>query len=240
MEQHTASFSKEKTGEPFTILVVEDNYLNRRMIIKALEKNYIIKEAADAEGAAALLSRETIHLVIIDIHLGNEKKDGIWLGEQISKDYGLPFIYLTSYSETDIAHMALATQPSSYITKPFKNVDLELAIEISLQRHQSQYPEKNNWVLVKEGDFYIKLLTRSIDYIQSTGNYLHVFSGRKFYKCRSTIKQMLTQLPNDVFVQTHRAYIVNRSKVVKFNKETVVIGDEKIPVTEKYTSGLQF
>lgn len=238
MEPNTPSFSNEKTGTPFTILVVEDNYLNRRMVTKALEKNYNIKEAADAEKAVAILSTEAIHLVIIDIHLGHEKKDGTWLGELVNKNYGLPFIYLTSYSDSDIARKALATQPSSYLTKPFKEVDLALSIEISLQKHLSLHPKESNWILVKEEDFYVKLLTDSIEYVESTGNYIHIYSGNKVYKCRSTIKDMLARLPEDIFVQTHRAYIVNKRKVMKFNKETVIVEGVAIPVSLKYSDGL--
>lgn len=238
MEPNTAFFSKENAGAPFTILVVEDNYLNRRMVTKALEKNYKITEAADAEKAAVILGKEMIHLVIIDIHLGQEKRDGIWLGELVNNTYRLPFIYLTSYSESEIAKRALATQPSGYITKPFKEVDLALSIEISLQKHLSLHPKENKWILVKEGDFYVKLFTDSIEYIESVGNYLNIYSGKKIYKCRSTIKDMLVQLPEDIFAQTHRAYIVNKRKVSKANKENVVVGDATLPVSDKYSDGL--
>ena len=38
MEQHSSSASKQYEADRFTILLVEDNFLNRRMVKKALEK----------------------------------------------------------------------------------------------------------------------------------------------------------------------------------------------------------
>lgn len=236
MEQHFSSASKGRSGDVFTILLVEDNFLNRRMVKKMLEKNYNIKEAADAETAGGILKTGVVHLAIIDIHLGNDAKDGIWLGEYINKAYGLPFIYLTAFGNNDITQRAIATRPSSYITKPFKEVDLALSIEIALQKYLAENPNKKNWIMVKEDNYYIRLLTDEIDYFESTGNYLQVVSDNRIFKCRSTIKEMLAMLPESSFTQTHRAFIINKNKIKKFNSASVVIGNTAIPISSTYAS----
>ena len=82
-----------------------------------------------------------------------------------------------------------------------------------MQKYLAEKPLKSNWILVKDGDYYVKLTLEVIDYFEASGNYLHVFSNNKFYKCRSTIKEMLEVIPKDAFIQTHRAFIVNRNKI---------------------------
>ena len=238
MEQHSLSDSKEKGSTIFTILLVEDNFLTRRMIKKVLEKNYIVKEAGDTQKAELMLRSGNIHLVILDIHLGNEKKDGIWLAAQINKIYSIPFIYLTAFANNDISQLAIAAQPAAYISKPFKEVDLVLSIEIALRKYVSTRPAANTWIIVKEGDYYMKLSISAIDYFESIGNYLQVFSNGKVYKCRSTIKEMLGLLMEDVFIQTHRAFIVNRNKIVKYNSGNVIVGESIIPVSSKYANAI--
>jgi DNA-binding LytR/AlgR family response regulator len=240
LEQHSSSASKQNEADRFTILLVEDNFLNRRLVKKVLEKNYIIKEAADAETAAEMLRLGKVHLAIIDIHLGNDKNDGIWLGEQVKKKYDIPFIYLTAFGNGDISQRAISTYPSSYITKPFKEIDLALSIEIALLKYLADKPVKNNWMLVKDGDYFVKLFTDSIDYFESTGNYLQVLSNGKLFKCRSTIKEILTLLPDNSFIQTHRAFVVNKNKIEKFNSDSVMVGGLTIPVSLKYANSLLF
>jgi len=111
MEQSLPSFSNSGGGELFTILLVEDDFLNRRMAKKLLEKEYIIKEAPDAEKANEILTHSTVHLVLLDIHLGQDQKDGIWLGQKLKEVYDIPFIYLTAFADNDIAKRAIATKP---------------------------------------------------------------------------------------------------------------------------------
>lgn len=238
METNLPSGFKQKPSDILTILLVEDNFLNRRMVKKVLEKNYIIKEAADVPSAEDILRLGTVHLAIIDIHLGNDKADGTLLGELINKTYDIPFIYLTAFGISEISQRAIATKPSAYITKPFKEVDLSLSIEIAMLKYLAAKPVKSNWILVKEGDYYVKLSMDSIDYLESSGNYLNVFSNNKCYKCRSTIKEMLDELPKAVFIQTHRAFIVNKNKIAKYNTNNVVINDVVIPLSEKFATGL--
>lgn len=238
MEQSLPSFSEPGTGQLFTILLVEDNFLNRRMVKKILEKNYIVKEATDVEKAEEMLSSGIVHLIIIDIHLGHNKKDGIWLGQQVKEFYDIPFIYLTAFSDNDISKRAISSQPSSYLTKPFKEVDLELSIELALHIYNTSKPDSKIFILAKDGDYFVKLLTSSIDYFESSGNYLlAVVDGMK-YKCRSTVKEMLSSLPPGTFLQTHRAFIVNKSKIVKFNSDMVVIGKSTVPVSARYATNL--
>ena len=238
MEQNILSYSNTMNGEFLTILLVEDNFLNRRFAKKILEKNYLIIETDNAESATKILDAEKVHIVIIDIHLGNDKKNGIWLGQYIHEKLDIPFIYLTAYGLSEVSQRAIDTQPESYLTKPFKEADLVLSVEIALKRYFATHPEKYNWVLVKENEFYTKLPAEAIDYFESIGNYLNVVSNGKLYKCRSTIKEMLTLLPARLFIQTHRAFIVNKRKISKFNAVSVHIGELRIPVSEKYAKSV--
>lgn len=238
MEQASPSSFEDKGSELFTILLVEDNFLNRRMTKKLLEKHYIIKEASEAEAANDILTNSTVHLVLLDIHLGQDRKDGIWLGQRLTDVYNIPFIYLTAFADVDISRMAIATHPSAYLTKPYKEADLCLSINLVLQNYRAEKSRNSNFIMAKDGDYFVKLFIAEVEYFESSGNYLLVFCGGKMYKCRSTTKEMLDRLPKDSFVQTHRAFLVNRSKVVKFNSVSVIVGNHILPLSGKYAANL--
>ncbi len=216
------------------ILLVEDDFLNRRLSKKALiGNNYKVIEAKNAKEALEILKKESIHLAILDIHLGEKEQDGITLGKQINHKYSVPFIYLTAYENADIISKAVATSPYSYLTKPFKDVDLITSVEIAIRQSGKTHVPK---LSVKDGEYNVGLPVNEINYIESDGNYLLLHTDEKAYKCRSTIRQILEQLSDGTFVQVHRAYVVNKTKVEKFNRKSLVIKNIEIPVSKNYLS----
>lgn len=222
-----------------TILIVEDDFLNRRLIKKVLnEMGYRTLEAKTHDEAIGLLSKERIDLFVLDIKLGVNDHEGINLGTYLNDKYAIPFIYLTAYQTTDILSAALGTSPHSYLTKPFKNTDLIASVELALKKSAER--EKNlPFILLKDDEYTIKVLLERIDYIESEGNYLLVYSNHKVYKCRSTIKQILQVLPQDAFIQTHRAFIVNKDKIDLFRSDSLVIKNMIIPVSKNYLENIQ-
>ena len=163
----------------------------------------------------------------------------MWIGS--IKQEAAFFISGHMFCHTNVIDDGDATMKKSfnwYLTKPFKETDLYLSINLALQNHKAEKPRTGNFIMAKEGNYFVKLLISQVDFFESTGNYLLVYCGGKTYKCRSTTKEMLTKLPKDTFVQTHRAYLVNRSRIVKFNSDSVMVGNHTLPLSGKYSSNL--
>jgi DNA-binding LytR/AlgR family response regulator len=222
-----------------TILIVEDDYLNRRLVKKVLqERGYKILEAKSGDEAVTQLLNNRIDLFILDIKLGVHDREGIGLGTFLKGRYAIPFIYLTAYQTHEVLNDALATSPHSYLTKPFRNTDLIASVELALQKSAER--EKNlPYVVLKVEAFTVKLPLERIDYIESEGNYLLVYSNNKVYRSRGTIKQILVSLPADTFLQTHRAFIVNKNKIDRFSAKSLMIKRHSIPVSKNYIPDIQ-
>lgn len=216
------------------ILLVEDDFLNRRLSKKVLSENgYVVVEAKNAKEALSILQKKSITLAILDINLGENEQDGITLGQEIKTQFSLPFIYLTAYENPEIIGKAITTSPYSYLTKPFKNSDLIASVEIAI-RQSSNLSKRKPSLLVKDGEYNVSLALEDINYIESEGNYLLFYTTKKVYKLRSTIKNLKEELPSSIFIQTHRAYIVNKNKIEKFSNRNVIIDGISIPISENY------
>ncbi len=214
------------------VLLVEDDFLNRRLSKKALlEQNYSVLEAKNAKEALDILKKETIDLAILDINLGENEQDGISLGQLIQDKYAVPFIYLTAFETSEIIERAVSTVPYSYLIKPFKHVDLLTSVAIAIKQFGKKYVPK---IAVKDNDFTVELSVDSINYIESEGNYLFFHTDEKVYKLRMTVKQVLEELSENIFVQVHRAYVINKTKIEKFNQKSVIIRNTEIPVSRNF------
>ena len=225
-----------------TILLVEDDFLNRRLTKKILLKSgYQVLESKNSKEALDILNIENIDLAVLDINLGddNDKEEGIALGKQIKDIYSIPFIYLTAYANIPTLTLATATKPYSYLTKPFKDIDIIASIEIAIGKATQQVQEKViSSINVKYQDHFVDLPLDIIDYIESKGNYLLCHSGNKVYKYRSTIKQILALATTVTFIQTHRGFLVNKNKIEKYNAKNVHINQLSIAISRHYKKNL--
>ncbi|MFT4062172.1 MAG: LytTR family DNA-binding domain-containing protein, partial [Edaphocola sp.] len=82
--------------------------------------------------------------------------------------------------------------------------------------------------------YSVQLPAEDINYIESDGNYCLFHTDEKVYKNRSTIKQIMEMLPGNTFVQVHRAYVVNKTKIEKFNPKNVIVQNTEVPVSRNY------
>ena len=117
------------------ILIVEDEPAIACDIAINLESHdyEIVDIIHNAEEVEEVLKTKSIDLVMLDINLEGEMT-GIDLARIIDKQYGVPFIFLTSYADNDTLDKAAGTFPASYLVKPFKEHDLAPAVKITLAR----------------------------------------------------------------------------------------------------------
>jgi two-component system cell cycle response regulator len=103
-----------------TILVVEDNALNMKLVRGLLGLGaYRMLEATDAESGLEIAAQETPDLVLMDIQLPG--MDGLTATRKlkaIERLRNVPVVALTSYAMAGDEHKATAAGCDGYITKP--------------------------------------------------------------------------------------------------------------------------
>lgn len=133
------------------ILVVEDEAIVAESIkIKLTKMGYsVISTASSADEAIRKTEEYLPDLVLMDIVLQGEM-DGIEAAGQIHTRFDIPVVYLTAYSDEKTLVRAKITEPFGYIIKPFKERELQVAIEISLFKHdmEKKLKERNEWFSV--------------------------------------------------------------------------------------------
>ena len=110
------------------ILVVDDE-LNMRLVLKAMLKKegYQVVTAADGQEALQVLRKEKIAVVATDLKM--PKLDGMGLLDRIMQDDpALPVIILTAYGTVANAVDALKKGAFDYLTKPFEQDELKTVI----------------------------------------------------------------------------------------------------------------
>jgi DNA-binding NarL/FixJ family response regulator len=94
----------------------------------------VLDPALSYEMAIESFKKEDIDIAILDIQLGGGKT-GIDVARHVKELYDIPFIYLSSHSDTKTLEMAKSTMPYAYLVKPFSAPDVLTAIEIALNNY---------------------------------------------------------------------------------------------------------
>ena len=124
-------------GQAYSILVVDDNEMNRDLLTRRLERQgYRVTTAVDGQQALDVLSREEFSLVLLDIML--PIINGYQVLERMKADQSsahIPVIITTSLDETDEKAKCIELGADDYLTKPFDPVTLKSRINDCLNRH---------------------------------------------------------------------------------------------------------
>jgi CheY-like chemotaxis protein len=115
------------------IFFVEDDEIVAKVIDWRLNKlGYsVCGSAKNGVDAIALIKEKEPDLVLLDIELKGSM-DGVELGELLSSQTKIPFIYLTAHTDDSILKRAKNTGSKGYVQKPFSDDDLRVAIEMAL------------------------------------------------------------------------------------------------------------
>lgn len=112
-----------------TVLVVDDNALNRELLRLVLEQQgYAVVEATTAEEALTMISDTHPALVLMDCHLPG--MDGLSATRElkaIEATCGIPVVAVTAHAMPGDRERALAAGCNEYISKP---VDFSRLIDI--------------------------------------------------------------------------------------------------------------
>jgi len=117
-----------------TVLVVDDNAVDRERIRRLLGSRYVVIEAATANGGLAAIGDTPIDCVLLDHRLPD--RDGVHVIHEFV-DRSLPVLMMTAQGSEDIAVEAMKRGANDYLTKSGLDRErLDRAIESALEHHR--------------------------------------------------------------------------------------------------------
>ncbi len=185
-------------------------------------------------------------------YLQKNKTDLIFLDIKMPDISGIDFlnsinnppmvVFTTAYSEHAVKSFEL--DAIDYLLKPFSlprflkacNKAHEL---YTLRSKPGEGPAATS-IFIKDGYEQIKVQLDEILFIEAAGNYTKIYLGDdSSLSTRVTITDMLLMLPAKKFIRTHRAFIVARNKISKFDRAQININQHTIPIGATYAQCLQ-
>ncbi|XDD52145.1 diguanylate cyclase [Leptospira sp. WS92.C1] len=128
------------------ILIVEDEKvvakdIRNRLLKIGYNSPVIASTGTDAIQKALELKPD---LILMDIMLSRGTIDGIEVATELKSKMDVAVIYLTAYADDHSLSRTKATEPYGYIIKPVRTRELQVAIEIALNKHSMEKKLREN------------------------------------------------------------------------------------------------
>jgi DNA-binding LytR/AlgR family response regulator len=217
--------------EVMNILVVEDESLIAEMVRVMLEDmGYRVPFVAyNLKAGLRVLNEEEVHFAVFDINL-KEGMEGVELAK-VASEKGIPFMFLTSYSDKGTIDVAKLTKPGAYVIKPFSEEELYSGIQLSLL-HLS--PKRDEMVTIKDGHRTIVVKADDIIFIKADNVYVEIFASSKRYLVRQSLSAFVEELSKKDFIRVHRSYVINKKFITTHSKSVIQLGEYEVPISRTY------
>lgn len=219
-------------------IIIDDEAAARAVVRQLCSKTPeldVIDEFENAIDAIKFLNHQDIDIVFLDIHM-----PGFTGVDFVQTLKNPPKIVLTT-SDTDFGIAAYEYEAIvDYLVKPITPERFEKSVQ-KIQNARSTQPKS----FTTEGsdssvgeDLYInidrrliKLKLEEILVIEAKGDYIDIKTLKEQFRVHTTLKKIKDKLPEKLFLQIHRSFIINFTKIIDIEDNSVLIEKNVIPIS---------
>ncbi|MEZ3559770.1 MAG: LytTR family DNA-binding domain-containing protein [Duncaniella sp.] len=219
-------------------VAIDDEPLALEVIRKFCERIGGIDVQIFSDPAAGLdvIKREKPLIAFLDIEM--ENISGLTIASQLPPE--TCFIFTTAY--LNYAMDGFELDAVDYLHKPFAFSRFQTAFAKAVRRIEgaSRPREDNRSLMVKQEYNTVNVPLRSILYIEAMEGYVKIY--REDGICtvsRIILKNVGSQLPEEDFLRIHRSFIVSKSKIKSFNRQSVTLSSGvTLPIGRQYVNDM--
>lgn len=223
-------------------IIVDDEGAARAIISQLCQMTpelEVLAEFPNAVEALKYLGKQEVDVIFLDIHM--PFLTGIDFVQTLRNPPKI--VFTTSDKEFAIAAYEYDFIVD-YLIKPVTVERFQKSVEKLKKRMQPALAGEDNGLptateLAKEDeDMYINIDRRLIKlkfgeilFVEAKGDYIEIKTVEEQYRVHSTLKKIKEKLPESLFMQIHRSFIINFTKIVDIQDNSVLIERSVIPIS---------
>lgn len=189
-----------------------------------------LKTFESASLALKYLQEEPVDLIFLDIKMPDIT------GIQFLKSLKHPpmVIFTTAYEEYALDGFELNVV--DYLLKPIPFERFMKAVIRAQEQLSVLQPKatETDYIFVKTEYKIIKINIEDILYIEALKDYIKIYTAHQPVLTLKSLKSFESRLPKDKFMRVHRSYLVAMNKINSVERNTVMIANQSIPISEGY------
>lgn len=224
----------------YRIGVLEDDTLIAETLVDILETLghqvvFVVDNGADLVTNAKNSEAE---LLLLDIQVKGTM-DGVETAEELNKVSSIPYVFTTAFADDETLIRVKKTAPYGYVVKPYGIKEIQAGIQVAMLNHQNRNKPNTlvnevpvDHLFAKVNGRLQKIEFADLLYAEAQGDYVLLKTDNLGYLVHFTMRTLLSKLPTNQFVQVHRSYIVNLTKIESLEDNSLVLHKKHIPVSK--------
>lgn len=214
----------------YKCVIIDDEPAAHYVLVSYIEKNAnltLVAQCYNALEALDYIRNNPVDLLLLDIDMPEMS------GMEFLKSLSNPPRTILTTAHSQYALESYEYGVIDYLLKPISLSRFIKAIERFLalyQKEQVEQLDEPKHITIRVDGKSVEVIQGEINYIQSYGNYVKVYTSDKVYLVPSTTQEMLSILSETRFMRVHKSYIVNLSKITGYSDREVFMIGKKIPI----------
>lgn len=222
----------------YNCLIVDDEPLSQDVIVdfvNACPELNLAGVCKNALEAGEYLKRDKIDILFLDINM--PKLSGIGFVKSL-KEPPL-FVIITAYPEFAVEGFEI--DAVDYLLKPVSFERFRTAVNRVLERFLNNGLSKagTQHIMVRANKKSYRIEFDELLFLEAQGDYVKFVTAVKSLMVHGTMKDFISQLPENRFERIHKSYVISLSKVNYIEGNLVKIAEYKLPVSQSYKEQLQ-
>lgn len=165
-----------------TVMIVDDNPVNVRMLVETLRDRYALRVAGDGRQAIAFVTESPPDLILLDVMMpGMDGYEVIREIQSMPSLEGIPVIFVTSMDQPEDKVRAFENGAVDYITKPFQPLEIRARVGTHINlRHASLQVQNQNRFLEEQ------VARRTSELVRSRMDIIRILSAAAERKDKET------------------------------------------------------
>ncbi len=227
-----------------TCIAIDDEPIALGIVVSHIKKIPYLELLAAFDNpidASEFLQENPVQLIFLDINMPD--LSGVEFARTLDKNSRV--IFTTAYDKYAVEGFQL--HALDYLLKP-----ISYAVFANSVKHAKEYFDlvvskqvvnpintEDNYLFVK-ADYQIhRIEFDNILYFEGLKDYvkLYVDGASKSIVFHSTMKSLEEKLPSEKFMRVHRSFIVSLNKIKTIERDRIIFGDKRIPISKQNKSG---
>jgi len=174
------------------------------------------------------LETNKIDIVISDLFI-SKSYSGILMADELMQKSNIPVILVNGEDNIDSSVLKNVSAYAMFL-KPLKDLDLAYTINAACSNVLNNNAKKKlsndkskSYIFVRADYRLNKIRVSDIYYLEAKKDYVTIHTSDNVYTVHATMKEMGRILPSELFIRTHRSYIVNIDKIFSIKYPDILI-----------------
>lgn len=225
-------------SKQLSCIIVDDEPLAREIMVRYVQRVpslRLITECSNALEALEVLQQQSVDLVFLDIQMPE------LLGTKFAQILKNPPLIIITTAFQEYALQGYELDVVDYLLKPIQFDRFLKAVGKALRLNGNVLPTPATTRTHEEPYLYfrtdrktVKVFVKDILYVEGMGNYVRAILTDGTIITKTSMTALEAMLPEDLFVRTHRSFIVARNKITSFSHDAIDIGKHNVPIGKLY------